>query len=39
MDRIRIVGGKALNGLDSDLGREERHAAADDREPCSPIRR
>ena len=34
MDRIRIVGGSKLNGTIADLGREERRAAADDREPA-----
>ena len=34
MDRIHITGGAPLNGVDPDLGRQERGAAADDREPA-----
>ena len=34
MDRIRIVGGTPLNGIDPDLRRQERGAAADDRQPA-----
>ena len=34
MDRIRIVGGRPLNGTHPDFRRQERHPAADDREPA-----